>query len=145
MEHHRLFTVLAFAGAIPFTAAALLSLGDVGIAMPSGDLYGIAASYGLAIISFLAGTHWAFQLLRANETPFDLFISSNVAVVVVWLAFLALSMAWVLAIEAIAFVALLMVDYRLLKIGVVTELYFRARAIASAIATASLLTLLINL
>ena len=138
MENHRLFTALAFVGALPFVAAATLSVLGTDAIPVLGDVSGIAASYGLAIICFLAGTHWAFQLLRASETPFDLFISSNVAVVLVWLAYLVLAIQWIFTIQAIAFAALLVVDYRLRGIALLSDRYFRARVIATTAAILSL-------
>ena len=144
MENHRLFTALAFAGALPFVAAALLSVAGV-LAIPVfGDVNSIASSYALAIICFLAGTHWAFQLLRASDTPFDLFISSNVAVVLVWFAYLILTIKLTLAIQAIAFAALLIVDYRLRGIGLLSDRYFRARVIATTAAVPSLVIVLVS-
>jgi hypothetical protein len=143
MGNDRLFTTLAFAGALPFIATAILSLSGVGTIWPFGNVYNVAASYGLAILSFLAGTHWAFQLMKPMDIPFDLFISSNFAVVFVWLSYLSLHVSWVLAIQAITFVALLAVDYRLRQIGVVSRPYFRARAIATSAATISLLVPLV--
>ena len=144
MENDRLFTTLAFAGAAPFAAVALLSLFAVEAIPAFGNVDDIIGSYAVAIICFLAGTHWAFQLIRPQSTPFDLFISSNVAVVVVWLAYLALDTAWLLAIAAITFIALLAVDYRLHRDGLVSTRYFRARAIATVVATTSLLIVLLN-
>ena len=104
----------------------------------------IAASYALAIICFLAGTHWAFQLLRASEAPFDLFISSNVAVILVWFAYLLLSIGWILTVQAIAFAALLVVDYRLRGIGMLSDRYFRARVIATTAAVLSLVIVVVT-
>lgn len=139
MENARLFTALSFAGAAPFIAAALLAVIGVTAIPPFGAIGDIAASYALAIISFLAGTHWAFQLLKPAVTPFDLFISSNVAVVVTWFAYLTLSVAWVLFIQAVTLALLLVVDDRLRRAGAVSVAYFRARAIATVAATLSLL------
>ena len=144
MENYRLFTALAFVGALPFVAAAMLTVVGVGAIPIFGDVSGIAASYGLAIICFLAGTHWAFQLLRASETPFDLFVSSNVAVVLVWLAYLALAIQWILTIQAIAFATLLVVDYRLRGIALLSDRYFRARIIATTAAVLSLVIIVVT-
>jgi hypothetical protein len=138
MENHRLFTSLAFAGALPFVFAALLSVVGISALPVFGDVTIIASSYALAIICFLAGTHWAFQLLRASDTPYDLFISSNVAVVLVWFAYLFLSIEWVLVVQAIAFAALLAVDFHLRGTGLLTDRYFRARIIATTAAVLSL-------
>ena len=144
MEDARLFTALTFAGAAPFIAAALLAVIGVAAIPPFGAIGHIAASYALAIISFLAGTHWVFQLLKPAATPYDLFIGSNVAVVVVWFAYLTLSVAWVLAIQALTLALLLVVDDRLRRAGVVSTAYFRARAIATLAAALSLLVVQVS-
>ena len=123
MEDARLFTALTFAGAAPFIAAALLAVIGVAAIPPFGAIGHIAASYALAIISFLAGTHWVVQLLKPAAT---------------------LSVAWVLAIQALTLVLLLVVDDRLRRAGVVSTAYFRARAIATLAAALSLLVVQVS-
>lgn len=144
MENHRLFTALALAGASPFVAAALLSALGVAVIPVLGDVTSIISSYALAIICFLAGTQWAFQLLRAADTPFDLFISSNVAVVLVWFAYLILSDEWLMVVQAIAFAALLVVDYRLRGTGLLSNRYIRARIVATTTAVLSLVIVVVT-
>lgn len=144
MENHRLFTMLAFAGAMPFVASALLSVFGVAAIPALGDVNSIISSYALAIICFLAGTHWAFQLLRAADSPFDLFVSSNVAVVLVWFAYLTLTIEWLLVVQAIVFASLLVVDFRLRGIGLLSDRYFRARTIATTAAVLSLAVVVVT-
>lgn len=139
MEHSRLFTALSLVGAAPFIAAALLAVSGIPAIAPLGAIGDIAASYALAIISFLAGTHWAMQLLKPAVTPVNLFLSSNAAVVLVWFAYLVLSLVWVLVIQAATLALLLVVDDRLRRFGAVSAAYFRARALATVAATLSLL------
>jgi hypothetical protein len=64
MKSSNLYTSLAFAGATPFLACALLPLIGIESIAPIGRLETVASSYGLAIICFLAGSHWATYLLR---------------------------------------------------------------------------------
>ena len=61
----------------------------------------------------------------------------------VWFPFLIASIAFAIAAQIVAFLALLAIDYRLLVIGVIETHYFRTRTAVTAIATVSLLTILI--
>lgn len=145
MENTRLFTALSLAGAAPFIGAALLALVGVPAIAPFGAIGDITGSYALVIISFLAGTHWALQLLQPAATPFNLFFSSNVAVVLVWIAYLVLSIAWLLVVQALTLALLLAVDHRVRRAGGLSDGYFRARTLATVVATLSLLVVQVNL
>ncbi len=143
MNNRVLYQGLAFAGALPFVACALALLAGVKSFAPFGALDTLAGSYGLAIVSFLAGTHWAVQLLRFAETPYNLFIASNIIFLAVWFAWVLGSLAWALSIQVVAFVYLLFVDHRLSISGVTSSSYFRVRSTATAAATLSLLTIVL--
>ena len=143
MQHQRLYLILAMAGTLPFVAAAILPLVGVDRLGPFDDAASVAASYGLAIVCFLAGAHWATFLYRKSELPINLFVWSNIIVLGVWFPFLIASIVVVIAAQIVAFLALLAIDYRLLAIDVIEAHYFRTRTTATAIATVSLLTILI--
>jgi hypothetical protein len=104
----------------------------------------VASSYGLAIICFLAGAHWATYLLRRDDIRTNLFISSNVVFLFVWIAFVVTKIAWVLSAQLVAFIVLLLIDYRLLQTGVLSADYFRVRSIATALAVISLSVILVT-
>ncbi len=133
---------LTFAGTLPFVACAVLLLADIGSVRPLGQVDALAASYGLAIVTFLAGTHWAFQLLRPSETPHNLFFASNAVFLAAWFAWISGSLAWALLAQVLAFAYLLVVDHRLSASGITTPAYFRVRSAATAAAMVSLLTIL---
>ncbi len=139
MDQRILVQFLAFAGALPFVACALLPLFGTASIAPLGPLDAVAGSYGLGILSFIAGTHWAFQLLRRGDTPFDLFISSNVTFLLVWISWLIAPLNWALAIQALCFVSLLHIDRELSLRGVTSGHYFRIRSLATGAASLSLL------
>ncbi len=141
METHALYRGLAVAGALPFIACAAALLAGVGSVAPLGRLDALAGSYGLAIVSFLAGTHWAFQLLQPSETPYNLFLASNVVFLAVWFAWISGSLAWALSAQVLAFGYLLAVDHRLSASGVTTSAYFRVRSAATVATMVSLLTI----
>lgn len=144
MKSSNLYTGLAFTGAAPFLACALLPLIGIEAIAPLGRLDMLASSYGLAIICFLAGSHWATYLLRQADIRMNLFISSNVVFLIVWIAFVTADIAWVLVSQLLALIVLLLIDYRLLGIAVFSASYVRVRGIATALAVFSLSLILIT-
>lgn len=144
MKTPGLYTSLAFAGATPFLAGALLPLFGIDAIAPLGRLDALVSSYGLAIICFLAGVHWATHLLRGADIRVNLLVSSNVVFLVVWIAFIIADIAWVLGTQIAAFIVLLLIDYRLLGIGVISADYFRVRSIATTLAVLSLSLILVT-
>ena len=142
-QYQRLYLILAIAGAVPFAAAAVLPLVRVDRVGPLRDAASVAASYGLAIVCFLAGAHWATFLYEKSNLPMNLFVWSNVIVLGVWFPYLLAPVDAAIAAQIVAFAALLAIDYRLLAIDVIEAHYFRTRSTATAIAIFSLLTILI--
>lgn len=143
MSGRSLYTALALAGTLPFVGAALLLLLDRPSLGPFGSIEELVISYGLAIICFLAGAHWATQLYRGAAAPMNLFIASNVVVLVAWFAYLLGGLAVTVAAQLLTFAFLLYVDHRLLGDAVIDRQYFHVRAAATAVACASLLTVLL--
>ena len=135
----RLYKVLALAGALPFLAAAFMAIARIDVPVSAGL---IASSYGLTIASFLCGVHWATYLYRQNEIALNLFLSSNVIVVGVWLAYLFGSLAAALGAQVLAFLALLLIDYRLFNRNLINHHYFVTRFEATALAVLSLLVVI---
>lgn len=135
------YSALAFAGATPFLACALLPLFGIGSLPLFGALDVLAAGYGLAILCFLCGTHWTIQLRRPQRTPFNLLYTSNAIFLVAWFTYVLASPTSILAVQIPAFLALLWIDHRLLQRELVTGAYFGARAIATSTACLSLLIL----
>lgn len=144
MNNRKLYTALAFAGATPFLACALFPLVGIYAIEPFGRFNLLAGSYGLAIICFLAGTHWAVYLLKQAEIRINLFIGSNAVLLAVWFVFVTASVTWTLVSQLAAFVLLLLIDYHLLRIAVISSGYFRVRAIATSLAAVSLLVILMT-
>lgn len=144
MEDQRLYTVLALAGAMPFVACAILPLLGVESVPPLGDLHELAARYGLAIICFLTGIHWATFLYKRDKSPANLFIISNAMFLVVWFAYELVDLKFALATQFVAFAMLLAIDFRILTAGAITPDYFRTRTIATALATVSIAIMLVS-
>jgi hypothetical protein len=144
MKNHFVFRALMLAGALPFVACALLPLFGFISFGPIGPLDEVAASYGFGILSFVAGTHWAFQLLRPSETPYNLFIASNGVFLVVWIAWVVAPLSWALMLQALAFAFLLHVDRALAARGITTVAYLRLRLVATGAAIVSLLVIAVT-
>lgn len=132
------YSALALAGALPFVAAALLPLVNVTALPLLGELNALAASYGLAIASFMAGAHWGLYLASADRAPVNLFISSNAVVLFVWFAYLGPSLRIALAAQMLAFAALLVIDHALRKASLLTDAYLKVRTTVTLMVIASL-------
>jgi hypothetical protein len=135
----RLYKLLALTGALPFVASAFMAMAHMDWPAPAAL---IASSYGLAITSFLCGVHWATYLYRPSDAPVNLFVSSNVIVVAVWLAYLFASLGIALSALIVAFIALLFIDFRLMNANVISHHYFITRVEATALAVLSLIVVI---
>jgi len=131
--------MLTMAGVTPFVVCAVLPIFGIESMGPIGPLSEVAAGYGLAIISFLAGVHWATQLYEMQKSRFNLLLASNVVFVAVWLVYVLGSLEAALVVQALALVTLLRLDRWLLGSGVITHHYYRVRGAATVLGTASLL------
>ena len=145
MSDRRIYSILAMAGVTPFVACALLPLVGISDLGPAGPLAQVAASYGLAIVSFLTGIHWATQIYDRQHAGFNLLIASNVVFVAVWLAFVLGSIEVALTAQLVALLVLLGIDRWLMNSGVITGHYYRTRSVATILATLSLAILVLTL
>lgn len=144
MKDRPIYSMLILVGATPFLACALLPLVGVEEIAGLGRLDRLASSYGVAILCFLTGVHWATQLYEKDAVPFNLFIGSNVVFLFVWITHVATDLQWALATQLIAFPLLLAVDFQLLQRDLITRHYLRLRFIATALAWFSLLFILVS-
>ena len=144
MKDRQIYSALTLFGALPFVACAALPFVGIVTIAPFGDLDRLAVTYGLAILSFLTGIHWATQLYLPEKTPLNLFVASNVVFLVVLFAYVAAGTAIAIASQLVAFAFLLVVDYRLHHAGLITSDYLRIRAIATIVASASFLAILLS-
>jgi hypothetical protein len=143
MQDSKLYSSLAFAGTLPFIACALLPLSGIDSIPPLGNLDAVASAYGLTIVCFLAGAHWGVHLSGLSAGSLNLFVTSNAIFVAVWFAFVGAGIAWAIAVQIIAFLLLLQIDFRLYKNGRISLHYLRIRSIATVIAVISLLVILL--
>ena len=129
---------------MPFLACALLPAAGIEAIEPFGRLDELASNYGMAILCFLTGIHWASQLYAREKVPFNLFTGSNVVFLAVWIAYVASSLTWALATQLVAFPLLLAVDFQLQQPGLISRHYLRMRFVATALACFSLLFILVS-
>jgi hypothetical protein len=134
--------VLTLAGVIPFALPALLYLLGISQLPLLGALQPVVASYGLVILSFMAGVHWG-QVIHKPSWHL-LLIISNVITLGGWFAFLAGNATLLWCVLILGFVALLLVDQRLLVAGVITPAYWRLRMAVTAIVVIALLIFLLR-
>ncbi len=133
------YAALAYVGALPFLACAVLPWLGVAALPVVGDLPYAAAAYGLAIASFLAGAHWGLHLARRGDAGTWLLFTSNVITVAAWVVFLLSPVAVSLAGLAGAFLGLLGVDVRLNRLGLLPAGYLRTRRNVTLVVVAALL------
>ena len=139
IQDSELYTALALAGTLPFIASALLPLLGHDSLPHLGPLDQVVASYGLAIVCFLAGAHWGVYLSGRSTGSLNLFIISNVIFLAVWFAYVGAGIKIAIGIQVAAFLALLFIDLRLKNSDVISAAYFQVRMMATMIAVVSLL------
>lgn len=143
MIDSRIYSMLAMAGVTPFVACALLPLVGIESIPAFGDLDRLAATYGLAIVSFLTGIHWATQIYEPQESPFNLLLVSNVVFLLVWFAFVLGDLQIALGAQLVALLVLLGIDRWLYTTGLLTRHYLNVRTVATSLAVVSLLVIAI--
>lgn len=134
----RSFAWLAYAGAVPFVACALLPPAGVRELPLIGSLDYVAVSYAIVIVSFMAGTHWGHALADPGGPPGWLLLTSNALTLAAWFSFLLAPLALTLVVAAAAFAALLLIDYRLQRSGAHAPAYLQARRNVTAIVIVAL-------
>lgn len=144
MTDSRTYSILAMAGVTPFVACALLSLMGIGSIEPFGSLDRLAAIYGLAIVSFLAGIHWATQIYEPQESGFNLLLASNVVFLFVWFAYVLGRVETALVAQIVALLVLLGIDRWLHTTGLISRHYLGVRTVATSLAALSLLVIVVG-
>ena len=140
-DKSKTYSLLAYAGAIPFVLCAIapwLGITDLG---RIGSVRFVAASYGLTIVSFMAGVLWGICLIGKKPVPANLFFVSNAVTIAAWFAFLLTPPTVALGVMALLFLYLLMVDARLTRNGVLGDRYFRTRRNVTLLVVLSLIAI----
>lgn len=143
MSKQSLYKALAYAGAVPFVVCAVAALSGAAVPGPAEAVDRLAASYGLTIVSFMAGVMWGVYLTSDDAAPGHLFVASNAVALIAWGAFLAGPPKLSLGVMAVLFLYLLYVDYGLCRSGVLTGHYLALRRNVTAIVILSLTALVL--
>lgn len=144
MNDSQTYSILAMAGVTPFVACALLPLMGIVAIEPFGPLDQLAAVYGLAIVSFLTGIHWATQIYKPEDSPFNLLLISNAVFLFAWFAYVLGSLEIALGAQLIALLVLLGVDRKLYSIALISRHYLGVRSVVTSLAVLSLLIIIIR-
>jgi len=135
------YRYLAFAGALPFIACAVLMALGFADAPVLGGYDNIAAAYVLTILSFMSGIHWGTYLYRHSEISLNLFVTSNIVTIAGWIVFLILPVQMMFFFSMIGFATLLLIDHGLYKHGLITRPYYETRRNVTFIVIACLAVL----
>ena len=144
MQNTKVYTALALAGTIPFIAGALLPLLGYDSLPHLGPLDKLVASYGLAIVCFLAGAHWGIYLSGRTADSLNLFVISNAIFLAVWFTYIGAGVQTAIGVQIFAFLALLLIDRRLRTGDVISAAYLRVRTVATLIAVLSLFIVIVR-
>ena len=137
-----LYTLLALAGSLPFVIAATLLYFRVIHLDGIGNVIEALISYALMIAAFMAGIHWAQYLRDGDNISVNLFISSNIMVVILWLLYLLTPSYIVLTALVVDFSILLILDFMICKARVITITYTLVRVLVTSIVILSLIYVL---
>ena len=128
--------LLAAAGTVPFLAG----VGD-GV-MFGGERLFVVQAYAAVIASFICGIHWGAALFAPQRRAIRLFIMSNIAALVSWLAALMPAGPGFLLFAA-TFATLLLVDRHLWRSGLWPDWFWRLRSVISGVVVGACLCIAI--
>ena len=129
---------LTLAGTLPFVLPAIwLTIGWSWTLL--GDAHLLMSSYGLLIVSFMAGSLWGIHLKRTDGWSRFLPVFTNAVALVCWFSFLMLSFTTQMWVLALSFSLLWLVDLKLWQEHIITKGYMAVRTVASGIVVFSLL------
>lgn len=117
--------ILGVAGVIPFVGLTLAPLASF---EPFGrDPLNVLALYGAIILSFMGAVHWGLAMADTHASRASGYIVSVIPALVGWFAISFLPLPVALRVIAAAFVVLLLVDLRAVKLAVAPAWYGRLR------------------
>ncbi|WP_421697349.1 DUF3429 domain-containing protein [Ancylobacter sp.] len=126
--------LLAGAGTLPFLA------GAVDVVLRNGEWLGAVQIYGAVIASFVCGIHWGAALVAAEGLALRLFLISNIAALLGWVAALLPAGPGFLLL-AVLFAALLLVDRHLWRARLWPLWFWRLRGIITAVVVGACLVI----
>lgn len=108
MNHSNLIKLLTYLGASPFFLAIFISLSNQPFLGVEGRQWFL--TYGLVILSFMAGTLWG-QVVNASNRIKRIALATNAITLAAWFAFLLAGTSSVLLILALGFITLYMLEF----------------------------------
>lgn len=135
----RLCPYLTYSGALPFILCAICFVFDMNTVPLLGNTSQVLSVYALVITSFIAGSHWGQHLNLSDKWSLYLPLFSNINAILLWIGFLVLPFKLLLVAFIISFLALLLVDKKLLQDDLISLAYFRARCLVTAIVILALI------
>jgi Protein of unknown function (DUF3429) len=133
-----LLRVLPYAGVMPFVGGALLLLFGVDHVPSLGTVQPVIFSYGLTIVSFMAGVHWG-QHVSGARTGVNLLAMSNGVALAGWFGYWLLPASYFCLLLIALFLVLLWVDTHLRGHNTIDAKYVTTRTVVTAIVCASLM------
>ena len=125
---------LTYLGTLPFIGTSYLlttKIGNNRIELFNFDFETIISIYTIAIVSFIAGSHWGY---KANSTSSIMIpLSSNLIVLAIWVSYLFLFFELFLYVSSTLLVLLLVVDKLMFEASVINKNYLKHRVIATSI------------
>lgn len=134
-----LYTALTFAGAIPFVGAVILLMMGRFELPYLGTISMALASYGLAIVTFVAGSQWGLYKLSKQRPLPNFFILSNGITVTAISGFILLPTAYFLLVLVVLYLMLLWLEKDFYRVGVISLHYLTVRVLVTALVVCSLL------
>lgn len=132
-----LASALTYSGTLPLVVSIALAFAPIaGI-----DGNSMARAYAAVILSFLCGIHWAIFLFFAEKCPHPLLITSNAVALLAWASLLVTHHAMALTLQAMCFLVLFALDFRLRRAGILPEWFYHLRRNATVIVVLFLATL----
>lgn len=125
----KLASILTYSGTLPLLACVVLIFAPI----TGVDANLLAKTYGAIILSFLCGIHWAASLFFAEKCPYPLLITSNVLALIAWCSLLGSHQKMMFALQALCFLILFVLDFRLHHAGILPKWFYHLRRNATMI------------
>ncbi len=129
MPLQRLAFLLAMAGTLPFFLGLLLLVAGWPLQQFSGAM--LSHTYGVVIVSFLAGIQWGVYLFAQGHL--NLFIASNLIALLAWFSLLLAGRFIGFLLLDVCFIAALVVDWYCHRDGIISKWFWTLRWQVSAI------------
>ena len=138
---------LAYLGCLPFIIAAIFfsaKLQFMSATFSATFFENIIKSYGLVIVSFMAGVNWGQYLTFKKKPKLNLFLISNIITLLCWFSFFLISSSGFFLNLIFSFLSLLAIDYHLKKLDLIEVKYFQTRISVTMIVCISLMLIKIS-